>query len=193
MPLSAEQFAEKLPDLHDGGRWVELEAGEVVVLDPPDDAHGNIVLNFSKALAAYLAERRSDPPGYACFDVGLIVARGPDSVRRPAISFFTGAGMFRQTEEFATETVPSLVIEAAASPRRRRTLAERIEAYHRHGIAHVWVADPHDRLLHVCPRGGRSRRVSERAVFTGEPVLSGFEILVADVFAEPSWWRDASP
>ena len=28
MSLSAEQFAEQLPDLPDGGRWMELEAGE---------------------------------------------------------------------------------------------------------------------------------------------------------------------
>ena len=189
MPLSAEQFAEQLPDRPDAG-WAELEAGEIVSLDPPDDAHGNIVLNLSKSLGAYLAERRDDLPGYACFDVGLVVARDPDSVRRPAVSVFTG-GLFARTEELITEDVPALVIEAAATAQRRRALKSRIATYHAIGISHIWVADPVDGILHVCSQTEQTRQFSADETFRDEHVLPGYSITVAELFAEPSWWRGA--
>ena len=82
--LSAEEFAEQKFDFGDGGRWVELVAGKVVSLEPPNAAHGTTVLNLSKALARYLLEA---PDGYACFELGLLVARDPDTVRCPALSY----------------------------------------------------------------------------------------------------------
>lgn len=200
--FTAEEFAECLPDLPDGGRWVELEAGVVSVLDQSDVAHGTIVLNLSKRLAEFLAGRRNEPVGYACYELGLIVARGPDTVRRPAVSFFASAGMFAETDNVVTESVPDLVIETATNSRVRRTIKGRIAEYHRHGVSTVWVADPVDRIVHIASRPwmGASRRihpvsrsaelrtVSAGDQLSGNPMLPGFSLPVAELFAEPEWW-----
>jgi Uma2 family endonuclease len=186
--LTAEQFAERLPDLPDGGRWVELEAGVVSVLDLSDAAHGTIVLNLSKRLAEYLAGRRDDPAGYACFELGLIVARNPDTVRRPAVSFFASAGLFAETDNAVTESVPELVVETATNNRIRRAIWDRIGDYHRHGVSTVWVADPVDKVVHVMPRASRSRAVSAGKRLSGDPLLPGFSLPVSELFAEPDWW-----
>ena len=186
--ITAEEFAERLPDLPDGGRWMELEAGEVASLDAPDVSHGTIVLNLTKSLGAYLAARRGDPVGYACFDLGLIVARRPDTVRRPAISFFTEKELFAESDHVVTETVPGLVIETATTKRSRRGIKTRLREYHRFGVEHVWVADPADRVVHTASRSGISAVVSDSERLSCEALLPGFSVSVAEVFAEPKWW-----
>jgi Uma2 family endonuclease len=185
--LTADEFAERLPELPDGGRWVELEAGVVSVLDQSDPAHGTIVLNLSKRLAEYLDGRR-EPVGYACFELGLIVAHDPDTVRRPPVSFFSSTGLFAETDRVVTESVPQLVIETATNNRVRRAMKGRIADYHRHGVSTVWVADPVDRTVHVVSRSKGSRAVSADRQLTGDPVLPGFSLSVAELFAEPDWW-----
>jgi Uma2 family endonuclease len=186
--LTAEQFAERLPELPDGGRWVELDAGRVSVLDQSDAAHGTFVLNLSKLLAEYLAERRSDPVGYACFELGLIVARNPDTIRRPAVSFFASDGLFAETDNAVTESVPVLVVETATTNRVRRAMRERVADYHHHGVSTVWVADPVERTVHVVSRGSVSRTVSAGDRLSGEALLPGLSLPVAELFAEPDWW-----
>jgi Uma2 family endonuclease len=56
-------------------------------------------------------------------------------------------------------------------------------------VEHVWVADPAGRRIHVYRKGGPSQQLAEHETLTGQPVLPGFRLKVADVFAEPKWWR----
>jgi len=188
-PLTAEQFTDELLDLPDAGRWVELEQGRLLTLDPPDEAHGNVVLNVSKALGEYLGTRRDNPVGYACFEIGLIVERQPDTVRRPPVSFFSRKDLFAEADALVTETVPELVIEAATTHLRRRGLTTRIGQYHRFGVQQVWVADPVERVVHLCERERTARQLTEQRTLSGEPFLPGFALTVAELFAEPQWWR----
>src|SRR5215475_8829898 len=98
--INAEQFDEQRFELPEGGRWTELVEGEIVALSPPDDAHGNIVRNLSKSLAIHAQQSQS---GYACFELGLIVGRNPDTVRFPAACYFTQGERFSESDKFVTE------------------------------------------------------------------------------------------
>ncbi len=191
--LSAEEFAEQKFDLGDGGRWVELVAGEVVSLDPPEAAHGTTVLNLSKALARYLV---SSPNGYACFELGLLVARNPDTVRCPAMSYFVGADRFAQSDKTVTETKPALVVEIASSNARRRELSRRVEEYQGCGIELVWVIDPIEEQVHILHADRQHIQLDADQTLSGilhasGEVLDGFEIRIRDLFAEPDWWMGA--
>jgi len=186
--LTAEQFDDRLPDLEDGGRWAELEAGEIVTLDPPDEMHGNIVLNISKMFAAYLAARKDNPAGYACFELGLIVARNPDTVRRPPVSFFSDKNLFAETERMTTERVPAVVIETATTNRRRRSIGMRIEQYASFGVEQVWVVDSAKRAIHVSSREAGSWTFSEEESLSAPSLLPELSLPVGEVFAAPSWW-----
>lgn len=184
--LTADQFAEEKYDLPDGGRWAELIAGEVVTLDPPDAVHGNVVLNLSKALAEYLGPRQN---GYACYELGLVVAREPDTVRCPPISFFTGSELFAEADKTVTAARPALIVEIPSTPSRREGLRERIEAYLAWGVELVWVAETKTRQVVVHRQDRPLVRLGTDQFLTGEPLLSDFEISVADLFADPEWWR----
>ncbi len=183
--LTAEQFADRKFDFPDGGRWTELRAGEVVTLTPPDDLHGNVVLNFTKALAEH-AQQAQD--GYACFELGLIVARAPDTVNCPAISYFQKGERFSELDNLVTDDVPALVVEIASTNDRRRNMADRVNTYLKWGVRQVWLVDTDVREIHIFEAEGTSRRLRGAQTLKGDPVLSQFRSTVDDLFAAPRWY-----
>lgn len=196
--LTAESFDDARYDLPDGGQWVELVRGRVEVLSPPDEEHRIAVLNLSKALGDYLAAHRE---GYACFDLGLIVHRDPDTVRFPAISYFLGGAMFAETDKSVTDTRPALVVEIMSSNDRRRSLNDRVYEYTNWGLEVLWIVDPVERAVHTVRPGYANKAAREHETLCGslawrhkataQPILPDFRIAVADIFTPPEYWKTA--
>ena len=187
--LTIAQFEEKLMD---GDRWVELIEGRFVRLSPPDDAHGDVVRNLSRALAAYM--KRSDDT-YACFELPLIIKREPPTVRSPAVCCFRfqGEGRFAETDKLMTDSCPILVIEVASTSERREAMSDRVQAYLAWGVAAVWVIDPV--TLHVHQFRGRnsSDMLKEPQVLLGHAELPGFAMPIGDLFRQPEWAKAKLP
>ncbi|WP_437204420.1 Uma2 family endonuclease [Planctomicrobium sp. SH664] len=185
--MTAREFSEQRADLPDAGQWSELIRGVPVSLQPPDLDHGTIVLNLSKAFAGYV---QSTLNGYPCFDLGLWVERQPDSIFFPAASYFLEGSRFAEADKEYTETVPALIVELLTTGDRRRNISERLSVYIKHGTRVVWLIDPQQQSVHVViPREGKNQRLSAEDTLSGDPVLSGFSMPVAQLFAEPSWAR----
>lgn len=186
--MNAEEFAAKKFDLQEGGRWCELDAGVVRTFHPPDDLHGNFVLNFSKQLAA-AARSSPDPPRFAGYELGLIVARRPDTVRCPPISVFTGADAFAESDKTITETRPDWIIEIASTNDRREAMSGRLEEFRKWGVVLMWVADPQIPCVHVLRSGRPNRRYDADDILPHTPLLGETEIKPSELFADPAWWR----
>ena len=190
---TAEEFAEARYELPEGGRWAELIAGEPISLLPPSDNHGPTVLNISKALAEYQEQRRE---GYACFELGLIVERDPDTVLCPSISYFVTGNRWEELDKVVTEVRPALVVEMASTSDRRRNIAQRVFQYLAWGVAVVWVVDPKAKTVAV-HQAVASQFLSENsAIATGTgwsndtfrtPILRSFSLELADVFRDRKW------
>ncbi|MCH8830974.1 MAG: Uma2 family endonuclease, partial [Planctomycetes bacterium] len=129
-----------------------------------------------------------DTSGYACFEIGLIVARNPDTVRCPAISFFTDHDRFAESDNPVTDRIPQLVIEIASTHRRSSGIRTRIEEFHQAGIEWVWVVDPIEQTVRVCVKGRSAQTYSAGQALPGGTVLPGLQIPVKDIFREPVWW-----
>ena len=193
--ITAEHFADTKFDHPEGGRWSELICGEVIVLEPPPAEHGVAVLNISKALARYLD---LNPEGYACFELGLIVARSPDSVYCPAISYFVGGNRFAEMDNIVSESCPTLVVDVASTRDRSRFMRQRVEHYFRLGTSVVWVADPQQKRVSVYQPGqpplvlgaGDVIRSGDEWWSTREagPFLEEFELAVEQIFLDPVWY-----
>jgi Uma2 family endonuclease len=184
-PLNAEEFAEQRFDFPEGGRWTELVAGEVTILNPPDDAHGNIVRNLSTLLAAHV---QAGHPGYACFELGLHVSRHPDTVRCPAACYFLAGERFAEADKVVTDVRPALVIEIASTNDRRRDMRERVLAYLEWRVPLVWVVDPHARTVQTFEPGRPGRTFARQQEVTGGSVLPDFSFPAERLFSEPDWW-----
>jgi Uma2 family endonuclease len=187
--FTVEQFTEQRDDFPDGGRWMELVDGELLSLDPPDGEHGTIVQNFSRDLAAFLQQSEISSQAYACFELGLIVSRNPDTIRFPAACCFTEGERFSELDKIATETSPKWVIEIASTNQRRRDMSRRVNDYHAWGVKLVWVIDPIEKILHTFTHRRANKNFSEEQLLSAEPVFPEFRVRVADLFVIPKWWN----
>ncbi len=183
--FTADQFLESRPELPDAGQWSELVAGEPVQLEPPDLEHGNAVLNLSKSLAAYV---QNADHGYACFELGLRIARDPDTVHFPAVSYFLGGERFAETDKLYTDTVPDLIIELNSTPDRRTNMSGRVGRWLEWGVRQVWVIDSLERTVGIHVPGAEPRHCGEATAATADPVLPDFSVRVSELFVVPAWW-----
>ncbi len=188
--MTAEEFEAARQKLAAGGRWSELVAGEFIALQPPDEEHGNVVRNLSAVLARVLAEQAADPPGYACFELGLIVARGPDTVRTPPISYFNTGELFAESDRLITTTPPALVVDIASTSDRRTALPLRIEQYHSFGVQKVWIVDPPESQVHIAHHGSPVETLTAGSELADPELLPGFSMPVDYLFTAPAWWND---
>lgn len=184
-PLTAEQYADQKFDLTDGGRWTELVKGRVITLQPPDDAHGNIVRNLTLAFSNYI---HAGSQGYACFELGLVTTRKPDTVRCPPLCFFTEGELFEHLDEVVSTSKPQLVVEIASSNDRRRGMDQKILEYQASGMKLIWVVDPFAKQIHVFEWARDPKEYSDHQTLHGTAALDGFQMPVSEIFAEPGWW-----
>lgn len=182
-PVTAANFEELL---REGERWLDLAGGRLVRLEPPDEIHGNVVYNLSKALAAWVREH---PETVACFDVGIWLRREPDTVHCPAISCFQTADRFAEVDKLVTGTAPSLVVEIGSTADRRESLSDRLADYRAAGVPAIWVVDTITRHVHQHLPEGLPRMLKPQDELRGEPVLAGFSLPVSQLFADPPWMR----
>lgn len=194
--MTAEEFADQKYDLPDGGRWSELIAGEPVILEQPSDDHGNVIRNLSRFLAQWIEEKQV---GYACFELGIIVQRAPDTVIGPAVSYFVGGNRWEETDKVVTDTKPALVIDVASTVDRRRNMPERIAHYRNRDISVAIVIDPMEQKIAVHTGTDQVDVLDVDESLTAKPewidsqsnspLLAGLSIPVSDIFDQPDWWK----
>lgn len=185
--FSAEEFVDTRFELPENGRWTQLVRGQVETLVPPDDDHGNVVRNLANAFSEYA--HRTDR-GYACFDLGLVVRRQPDTVRFPPACYFMGGTRFAETDNFLANSKPVLVVEIASTNDRRRQMEQVLTEYLDWGVPLAWVIDPDQKMVHTFQPGKVGRKFTDRQQLSGGTLLEGFEISIADLFVLPTWWNE---
>lgn len=183
--LTAEEFVEQRFDFPDNGRWMELVAGRPVELEPPNEQHGNVVLNFSKVVGEYMPSLKQ---GSFNFDLGIIVARDHDTVRYPMAAFFSQLGHFELSDLEITDLCPDLVVEVASTPERRRSTPDRILEYHELGVPSVWVIDTAETMLVAADAGQAHREFRGGQQLPAENILDGLVLTVEELFRIPEWW-----
>src|SRR5687767_12459684 len=84
--MTAEEFFDWAGRPENVGRRYELQDGEVVEMPSPGELHGIVCWLVARLLGNYLFARGA---GSICTnDTGLIVRRGPDTVRGPDVMLF---------------------------------------------------------------------------------------------------------
>jgi Uma2 family endonuclease len=181
-----EAFIADREELPDGGRWTELQRGQLVTLEPPTVEHGTAVLNLTKALAEFVQRGGA---GYACFELGLILARNPDTVRFPAVSYYVEGPRFAEADKVVTDVRPALVAEIASTNDRRRGMHDRVTTWLDWGVTAVWVIDPHAKEVHTFEQKRTPSRLAVDDSLAGGSVLNGFELPLSELFKQPAWYR----
>jgi Uma2 family endonuclease len=187
-PMTAEEFYEWANRAENRDKHFELERGEVVEMSRPGKRHGLVCGNVARILGNFAAQRRK---GYVCSnDTGVVVERGPDTVRGPDVLFFEDADQVEQVEEKYGEAPPLLAIEVLSPNDTHRKISDRVREQLRFGTRLVWILDPDARDVMVYRVGKQPSTVEETllkedAELTGEDVLPDFRCRVSEFFALP--------
>jgi Uma2 family endonuclease len=187
-PMTAEEFYEWANRPENRDKCYELERGEVVEMSRPGKRHGLVCGNVARILGNFAMQRKK---GYVCSnDTGVVVERGPDTVRGPDVLFFEDAEQAEDVEEKYGETPPLLAVEVLSANDTHRKVSGRVREQLRFGTRLVWILDPDARDVKVYRPGKQPDTVEEtllreNAELTGEDVLLDFRCRVSEFFALP--------
>ena len=174
--------AEDLYALPDDDRGYELVEGRLVVSEPPGWAHGSIALHAGAVLLAFV---RSRGLGAVAVESGYVLARRPDTVRGPDISFVRTERLpGRDVAYRYYEGAPDLAVEILSPDDRATEVARKVAGYLRAGTRAVWVLDPESRTLVVHTPDGLARLHTSDDTVDGGDALPGFSAPVAALFPD---------
>lgn len=177
--LTAEQLW-ALPEVP--GTRYELVAGALVEMPGAGGIHGLLVKVLLRLLDAFVLSREL---GEVFADgVGYVIARDPDVVRIPDVSFIARARLpAGGVPEGFIPGAPDLAVEVVSPGDRAEEVHGKLREYLDAGARLVWVVWPRHRAVTVYTPDGRARELRAGEALDGGAVLPGFRAPVADLFA----------
>lgn len=172
--MTAEESIHCAPE----GRW-ELVRGEVVSYLPVQPEHGDAVTAISFLVLQFVGGVSRALMGP---EIGFIVARDPDSVRAPDWSLIWREQAEARRSGPWIEGGPNLAVEVVSPDDIWSEVQDKVDEYLAAGTQVVWVLTPHRHTIHVFRPDAPVTVLRVGDILTGEPVLAGFKVAVADVF-----------
>jgi Uma2 family endonuclease len=139
--------------------------------------------NLARLIGNYLFQRRK---GYLTSnDSGVILEHEPDTVRGPDVAVYEDAQTWAELHPKYGEVPPLLAVEVLSPTDKVNKVNRKIADYLRARVGLVWLADPEEQTLTVYRRGHEPRLHEASETVTGEEVLPGLTLKVADCFFMP--------
>jgi Uma2 family endonuclease len=84
--------------------------------------------------------------------------------------------------------VPDLAVEISSRTERGPQIAREVALSLEAGVAAVWILEPRSRTVVTHGPGASPVVLDQDATLSGGPLLRGFRVAVADLFAEGRWY-----
>jgi Uma2 family endonuclease len=185
-PSASVKFTyEDFLNFPDDGKRHEIIEGEHYVTPSPTTKHQRTVTRLTVALGRYLEQHVLGELFVAPFDVVLsdLDVVEPDLlyISRERASVLTGQHV---------RGAPDLVLEILSPGTRKTDEVTKRKLYERCGVAEYWVVDPELDAIKIYRRvddafGGATEVTAEREEAVTTPLLPGFSVTLAEVFASP--------
>jgi Uma2 family endonuclease len=123
--------------------------------------------------------------GYVTGETGFVeLPSGP--VRGPDVAFFAWDGIATRRAPTAPipRMAPDLAVEVLSPSNTKREMERKREDYFGSGVRLVWEIDPRSRTVRAYTALDQFRDLTATDTLTGDPVLPGFALPLADLFAE---------
>jgi Uma2 family endonuclease len=147
---------------------------------PPGGKHGVIAVVLAVLLQSWLKQGAG---GYASVESGYILARNPDTVRGPDVSYVRPERIpATGVPEGFWELAPDLAVEIVSPSETADEVREKVRDYLSAGTAQVWTVYPRTREVVVHTPDGLSRTYDEDATLSFPDFLPGFVCTVAELF-----------
>jgi Uma2 family endonuclease len=176
-PVTIAEF-ERMPDPADGSK-LELVRGEVVVMPPPKGKHGICCSEIAWVLKNFVKPKKL---GWVTTnDTGVVLERGPDTVRGPDVAFWSIARQPEMPDGYF-QIPPDIAVEVLSPDDRRKDVRAKIKEYLFYNVPLVWLVDPETRTVTVYRGSMRGTELDESDSLDGGDVLPGFSCKVSDLF-----------
>ncbi len=109
--------------------------------------------------------------------------RAPDTVRAVDVAFISRIRQPKRPTTFLT-AAPELVVEIVSPSDRWDGIRQKLAEYFAAGVERVWIVEPGPRTVLVFRAVTAFSELGEGDTLRGEGVLSGFELPLAELFAE---------
>ena len=176
-PVTIAEF-ERLPNPEDGS-FLELVRGEVIVMPPAKGKHGICCQRVGRFLGNFV-----DPAklGWVTTnDTGVVLERGPDTVRGPDVAFWSIARQPAMPDGYFL-IPPDIAVEVLSPSDRRGDVRAKIKEYVFYSVSLVWLVDPETRTVMVYQGSMRGTELGDDDLLDGGDVLPGFSCKVSDLF-----------
>ncbi len=117
-------------------------------------------------------------------EAGLYTRRNPDRVRGADVLFISRKRLPQQPKRAFLEVAPELIVEIISPGDAWEEVRQKIAEYFSIGVERVWIVEPENRDVLIYRSPLEAIAVPEGEMLTGEGVLDGFSLAVADLFAE---------
>ena len=179
----ARLTVDDLYNLPDDDLKHELAAGFLLSEPAPGARHGYSAVRMCMLLGAHVEQR-----GLGVVlgnDTGFILARSPDTVRGPDVSFVARARLGRGKLPVGPfPGAPDLAVEILSPSNTPADIRGKVADYLTAGTQLVWVVDPASRTVTTYRSLLAQRLLPETATLDGEDVVPGFSIVVAELFED---------
>lgn len=161
----------------------ELIDGRIVRMSPTNYEHGGVEVNLASLLRAFVRPRKLGR--VLAGEVGVYTRRNPDRVRGADVVFISKEAYARRTRGMAfLDVAPELVVEVLSPEDRAMDVTQKLREYFGIGVRLVWLVDPAAQVVSVYHSLSDVRERKEGDRLSGDDVLPGFEVPVAEIFEE---------
>jgi Uma2 family endonuclease len=174
--------ASDLASLPDDERRHELEAGWLVSEPLPSLRHDQVRRRLERILETFVDEHRL---GEVFGEAGFVLARNPDTVRGPDLSFVDRQRLVGIDYARFFEGAPDLAIEILSPSNRPYQVRAKVADYLAAGCRLVWVVNPERRSVTTYRAILAPRVLLADDELDGEDVLPGLRTSVRSIFESP--------
>jgi Uma2 family endonuclease len=174
--------AEELWALPYNGKRRELVRGELREMPPAGSEHGVVAMMLGSALSGFVADRRLGLVFAA--ETGFRISRNPDTVRAPDVAFVRADRIASSgIPEAFIPGAPDLAAEVISPDDTLYEVEDKVHDWLDAGTRLVWLVNPRNRSVTVHKSGPQVSVLKRDDVLSGEDVVPGFELRVAEMFA----------
>ena len=145
--------------------------------------HSRVMIRVGKFLDNWL-DQQPEPRGQVLGgEVGVMLARDPDSTVGVAVVYVPPEVTVRQTDETSlVDGVPTFAVEILSPNDTVEDIKEKIDTYLAANVPLVWIINPYHKTVTVHSPGAEPVLFNVRHDLAGDPHLPGFHVPVARLF-----------